>query len=635
MKKSGEITVFLSMILLCVASLICVMLESARTAGSRWMLQVAAGSSLDSLFSEYHRQLWQEYHLLGLEFQSEEELEEGFLAYLEAGLQVENWYPMKAERAEVRAVKGLTEDGGLWLEREILDYMKYGVWSRLDIRPEDGERLWTDIRQSAGMETVTSAYGKQSEAAWELEMALEKIYLNLNRQGECHRQGAGQLAEANAGGFYQTAKQLEKEIGALPGLVKRYEVQADRLYREIGEMEQTFQQQDGELREDMKTALGKELEQYRTYVAADGERRRELAGLPAVGEGNRLLVSEARQQVEQIEAYVDALKDGEEDQSAAMWDAARTRWSQFQGKEPVEVGRKDKEKRAWLLKLQQMAEHGLLELVIPPGHEVSEAVFPLQGLPSDGKAGGGETDQRNWIRRVLVNEYCAMHMKNYCSQEEGMGQQYGMEYLLGGKGSDRENLADTVKKLLLLREGMNLMHLFSDSQKREEARGLALAITGALGLTPLVEITALFILGIWALGESIMDIRTMLSGGKVPLLKRKEEWILGLEQLLDMGKNQTVPGEKPSESGLSYEGYLKLLLLAEESERKYYRMMDVIQMNLQREQVDFRLEHCAYRVDMEVGVCGKHVFFALPFVENLTGSKEHGYGMRVSVEKAY
>lgn len=216
-----------------------------------------------------------------------------------------------------------------------------------------------------------------------------------------------------------------------------------------------------------------------------------------------------------------------------------------------------------------------------------------------------------------------------------MGQQYGMEYLLGGKGSDRENLADTVKKLLLLREGMNLMHLFSDSQKREEARGLALAITGALGLTPLVEITALFILGIWALGESIMDIRTMLSGGKVPLLKRKEEWILGLEQLLDMGKNQMVPGEKPSETGLSYEGYLKLLLLAEESERKYYRMMDVIQMNLQREQVDFRLEHCAYRVDMETDACGKHVFFALPFVENLTGSKEHGYGMRVSVEKAY
>ena len=56
--KRGEITVFLSMVLLCVAGLICVMLESARTAGARCYLQIAANSSMDSLFSQYHRQLW-------------------------------------------------------------------------------------------------------------------------------------------------------------------------------------------------------------------------------------------------------------------------------------------------------------------------------------------------------------------------------------------------------------------------------------------------------------------------------------------------------------------------------------------------------------------------------------------------
>lgn len=58
MKARGEITVFLSMCLLSVAALLCVMLESARTAGSKYYFQTAVNSGLDTLFSRYHRQLW-------------------------------------------------------------------------------------------------------------------------------------------------------------------------------------------------------------------------------------------------------------------------------------------------------------------------------------------------------------------------------------------------------------------------------------------------------------------------------------------------------------------------------------------------------------------------------------------------
>ena len=68
MKKSGEITVFLSMCLLCISALLCVMLESARTAGSRYYLQVAAGRALDTLFSRYHRRLRDEYRIFALEY---------------------------------------------------------------------------------------------------------------------------------------------------------------------------------------------------------------------------------------------------------------------------------------------------------------------------------------------------------------------------------------------------------------------------------------------------------------------------------------------------------------------------------------------------------------------------------------
>ena len=66
MKKSGEITVFLSMCFLCIGALLCVMIESARTAGSRYYFQVAVNGGLDVLLSRYHRRLWEEYRILAL-----------------------------------------------------------------------------------------------------------------------------------------------------------------------------------------------------------------------------------------------------------------------------------------------------------------------------------------------------------------------------------------------------------------------------------------------------------------------------------------------------------------------------------------------------------------------------------------
>ena len=56
MRKSGQITVFLSLVLLCVCSLVCGLVESARTAGAGWYLKLAADSAMDSVFSGYHRE---------------------------------------------------------------------------------------------------------------------------------------------------------------------------------------------------------------------------------------------------------------------------------------------------------------------------------------------------------------------------------------------------------------------------------------------------------------------------------------------------------------------------------------------------------------------------------------------------
>ena len=63
MKKRGEITVFLSLTLVCILSLFMGLLESARTAGARLYLTMAANSAMASVMSQYNRNLWDMYHM--------------------------------------------------------------------------------------------------------------------------------------------------------------------------------------------------------------------------------------------------------------------------------------------------------------------------------------------------------------------------------------------------------------------------------------------------------------------------------------------------------------------------------------------------------------------------------------------
>lgn len=50
------------------------------------------------------------------------------------------------------------------------------------------------------------------------------------------------------------------------------------------------------------------------------------------------------------------------------------------------------------------------------------------------------------------------------------GGRYQLEYLLHGKDNDRSNLENTVSELFLIRQGINLIQILSDTEKREAAK---------------------------------------------------------------------------------------------------------------------------------------------------------------------
>ena len=133
-------------------------------------------------------------------------------------------------------------------------------------------------------------------------------------------------------------------------------------------------------------------------------------------------------------------------------------------------------------------------------------------------------------------------------------------------------------------------------------------------------------MSVWALGEAITDVKMLLEGKKVVLLKTRDTWRLSLTGLMELGKTGTCTGGSGDETGIDYTAYLKLLLFLGEIRRQYYRVMDVIQMNLCREQEDFRMIHCVYQAEIRGRVKSRHMFF---------GGIDPFFPVEVRTEKAY
>ena len=76
-----------------------------------------------------------------------------------------------------------------------------------------------------------------------------------------------------------------------------------------------------------------------------------------------------------------------------------------------------------------------------------------------------------------------------------------LEYILYGKTSDEENLQQGMTELSLMREGVNMAYLLTDSEKKAEAYAVATSLVGFTGNMAAVKAAQYVILGVWAYGE--------------------------------------------------------------------------------------------------------------------------------------
>ena len=171
--------------------------------------------------------------------------------------------------------------------------------------------------------------------------------------------------------------------------------------------------------------------------------------------------------------------------------------------------------------------------------------------------------------------------------------QYEIEYLIMGRESDYDNLTMIARRLCLLRMIPNGAYAFTDSAMKEEALIMATLILTPLGVPELAEPVSYVLLGCWAYGESLLEVKELFAGKTVPLQKNETNWKLSLNGLKELESQAVSEDNESGEAGMNYEQYMMLLLATmPDSDRKYYRMLDVIQLNIQKTIPEFYIKNC-------------------------------------------
>ena len=117
----------------------------------------------------------------------------------------------------------------------------------------------------------------------------------------------------------------------------------------------------------------------------------------------------------------------------------------------------------------------------------------------------------------------------------------------------------------------------------------------------IIELAKAGILVAWAYAESIVDLRTLLGGGRIALVKSGEDWTLGLSGI--SGAFGGMQKAKEREDGFSYEDYLQKLLYFEDQQTLNYRAMNLIEKNIRlwSENPGLRMDSMAQK--MKITVC--------------------------------
>lgn len=252
---------------------------------------------------------------------------------------------------------------------------------------------------------------------------------------------------------------------------------------------------------------------------------------------------------------------------------------------------------------------GILGLALPQEKPISAMIIHPEYYLSHrniskgiGELGIKRTIIDKTTEDFLLREYFMEKCSFYNAEKEKALLKYQIEYLLYGNPSDLENLEAVLEKILYMREGINFIYLLSDYKRMEEAESLAWLVSAVLFSPEIKDAVKATILFAWSYAESVKDIRILLDGNKIPILKTAETWNTPLSKLIIFPSYLDEYVVK--EDGIRYEDYLRYFLYKQPEQEILYRFMDLCEMDIRMTDGNeyFQMDGCISAVKAKANI---------------------------------
>ena len=256
----------------------------------------------------------------------------------------------------------------------------------------------------------------------------------------------------------------------------------------------------------------------------------------------------------------------------------------------------------------EVKKSGILSLVLSDSFELSGKHVGREQLVSvrDKNQGRGSFPERMGTdgikEKLLYGQYITSKFSSAAeSKSDSRNLDYEIEYLIGGNETDEENLKDVVGKLLLVRMGLNYTYLMTDMGRQGEAETMAAAFAAIVLQPELKEVIKQLLLLFWTFGESVVDLRALLAGRKIAVVKSDADWQLPLSSIFTFWLSNVGYEGADAEGGLDYEQYLQILLYLKDTETLTMRTLDRIEQNLRFEKGldEFRADVCVTKLKLQ------------------------------------
>ncbi len=256
--------------------------------------------------------------------------------------------------------------------------------------------------------------------------------------------------------------------------------------------------------------------------------------------------------------------------------------------------------------------------------KISDTEIKLDETPSHRTLQSGNMNLEadgNLVDKALFIDYLLTNYGYYGHDLKHDGIKYEVEYLLSGKSTDTQCLASVVEQIMLAREAANFATIMANPSMVAEAEKIAATIAGFSMNPVVVQLVTAAIIAAWAYAESTLDLRLILSGGKVAPVKTLDQWTSDVWHLSQVANVKFKA--KDCGAGLGYKEFLMAFLALRSNSTLSMRSLDVMEnaLNSTEDYAKVKIDNMLWAADIQMGYSAKEMFLSL---FNGNGQEESG-----------